>query len=192
MRWFDQVNSVADAEKIVAGYCLCRHAPQRHRETADGPVCEVDGCAVECILPPPAGLVEEARDYLRGQGVKPPGRLAAIVERERRVTGKAWRVDGSFIAVTGSEDARGWVRVIAEVDRYENAEANGEFIAHARQDVTWLLSEVARLREDLEKAKVKHSRDCLEWNTGKSPWRCACDAERHNAAIDLALAERVA
>lgn len=61
MKWFDKINSVFDAEKILAGYCICRHAPELHNSNGQ---CTWDKCAVECILPPPDGLVQEAREFL--------------------------------------------------------------------------------------------------------------------------------
>ena len=61
-KWFDHVLSESDAERLIAGWCLCRHSPERHRISADGCVrCEIESCAIECIMPPPVELVEEAR-----------------------------------------------------------------------------------------------------------------------------------
>jgi hypothetical protein len=50
-------------------------------------------------------------------------------------------------------------------------------------------SERERLEDALRKSRIDHGRDCLESNTGKSPWRCACAAETHNANIDAILAD---
>jgi hypothetical protein len=42
-------------------------------------------------------------------------------------------------------------------------------------------------RDALLRAKTKHERHCLDMNTGRSPWRCECQAEAQHAIIDSLL-----
>ena len=99
VNWFDKINSEFDAEHILAGYCLCRHPPERHRDGR----CDIWDCAVECIIPPPFGLVKEARQFLKRRAAKGAEETVANIEctycrdldrRVRAVRGNVLCTDG--------------------------------------------------------------------------------------------------
>lgn len=82
-----------------------------------------------------------------------PERRQAIQERAEKATEGPWVQDVLLVR----DDENGVLRTIAHCTRWynaqprpEEAEANAEFIAHARQDIPDLLAEVSRLTAALE------------------------------------------
>ena len=73
-----------------------------------------------------------------------------IRERAEKTTAGLWEYDGAgCVGVYGKNDVH--MYDICECDDIwtENAEANGEFIAHSREDIPYLLGEIDKLRSEL-------------------------------------------
>lgn len=95
-------------------------------------------------------------------------RIREIHERAEKATPGPWRVDDpSWIEVNDitvwcgpeGDDAR-WIcnmgAPIAAVDDRQQAEvsyANGTFVAHAREDVPWLLAQLSAARAEAQEAR---------------------------------------
>lgn len=100
------------------------------------------------------GLPEPARDFVRSarrgdsaMSGDVEARLAEIEARAKAATSGPWRMDGGAMltpegyVLSGTTLPRGWNQLSAGM-------ANADFIAHAREDVPWLL---ARLKEHDER-----------------------------------------
>ena len=68
-----------------------------------------------------------------------------IREREQKATKGPWWFDYTAYQMRGRKDVCVTEDIISPDDQ--------TFIAHAREDVPWLLSEVARLRRELEETR---------------------------------------
>lgn len=78
-------------------------------------------------------------------------RIDEIRERAGQATAGKWEYDGAgCVGVYGKNDVL--MYDICECDDIwtENAEANGEFIAHSREDIPYLLGEIDKLRKENE------------------------------------------
>jgi len=89
-------------------------------------------------------------------------RLEEIKARESKTTKEDWRYDERGISVRACDDQmticdiRGWGHLtgqghgalkLSDEDGKEQQDNNGLFIAHSRQDISWLITEVERLKE---------------------------------------------
>lgn len=82
--------------------------------------------------------------------------LAPIKARAEAATPGPWKDDGEIIG-PGFGIAQTWDK---HEDDFANAEANSEFIAHARQDIPALVAEVERLRAVISDREA--ARDAME------------------------------
>jgi hypothetical protein len=78
----------------------------------------------------------------------PESRLAEIKARTDAATPGPWLHYSSAQTNEVHTDPKRPVAAWMGFDGTRNAKANARFIAHARSDIPWLLSEVARLRAD--------------------------------------------
>lgn len=133
------------------------------------------------------------------------GRITEIRARADAATAGPWTTDSDFRygrRVLADLEPEGEYLEVAECSGYVMPSpatvVNAEFIAHARQDVPWLLdalaaarAENARLVETLEASRIPHhdiGDDPWHDMDGRCPCGCTCGADAHNARIDAALA----
>ena len=108
-------------------------------------------------------------------------RLTEIRERCEKATEGPWENDGCLCVSVFVPTDGIWKNDICECDDLltENGQANTEFIANAREDIPYLLSEIERLTKERDAAVEdlyeigkcdtckKHHGDCdLDTNTG--------------------------
>ncbi len=77
-------------------------------------------------------------------------RLAAIRARVDEATPGPWMYRGSFAPGRGSVVADSDTSYLFEAASLASVDPDTVFVAHAREDIPWLLAEVARLREALD------------------------------------------
>lgn len=89
-------------------------------------------------------------------------RLDEIRAREQAATNGPWEAyddwyDGPLCAVRtsvgGTEGHVASTAVDPTRDSYDSERSNAQFIAHAREDIPWLLATVERLTHELRQAK---------------------------------------
>lgn len=89
-------------------------------------------------------------------------RLAAIRERAEKATEGPWLHVGAVVCKAFGEEEE--VAYLAEAET-GNDEADGDFIAHAREDVPWVLAELAVVREERDRLReaLEDARKRLWW-----------------------------
>ncbi|HHY66011.1 MAG TPA: hypothetical protein GX517_02205 [Alicyclobacillus sp.] len=87
-------------------------------------------------------------------------RLKEIEERVRKSTDGDWRsigrrldLPGVEVIVAGDYVDEGEPDLIVEVSCSEDVSADADLIAHAREDILWLLKTVRRLQEEIGKLR---------------------------------------
>jgi hypothetical protein len=81
--------------------------------------------------------------------------LAPIQDREQAATPGPWWNDGHEIYRGEPGDTSRWIGETCNIDNLPASDANGAFLAGARQDVPALLAEVTRLRAENADAQAR-------------------------------------
>ena len=110
--------------------------------------------------------VRAAQEILRKSNGEAGDRLKEIRERERKATKGPWNDSGRYINGDGHVlFQHSDVGCTLPDERFEEDGHNGDFVAHARTDIPWLLEQVESLQAEL-----------LEWKELQN--------QAHDAAVE--------
>lgn len=114
-------------------------------------------------------------------------RLEEIRKRAEKATPGPWR---AVSTADGDTDGAAWVgteRSVSLAQGYDGEflhRPDAEFMANAREDIPWLLAEVARTQGALEQLTEGHEADCRQRIRGGEA-RCNCSVGISRAALGM-------